>query len=163
MKSKNCYYGVNPIVVAQIRFYTKYLKDFEHFAHEELEDIEQELLYQSWPYLSRYDETKGNFFIFANMVIKGRASNLMKKQQRNKYSGKPFSVLSGTAYPINEATIRIDVESIIPTLPEKWQDLCRQLKFFDPSDIAQMNKIARSTVYHILQKLRVKFKAALAC
>lgn len=92
MKSRNCYQGINPIIVAQIRFYTQYLKSSEHFANEELEDIEQELLYQSWSYLSRYDQDKGNFFTFANLVIKGRASNLMNKQQCNKYSHKPLQL-----------------------------------------------------------------------
>lgn len=64
-------------------------------------------------------------------------------------------------YPIDELITRIDVESIILTLPEKLQNLCQKLKFFTPSEITQMGTMPRSTMYYALLKLRSKFKESL--
>ncbi|MFP3026886.1 MAG: sigma factor, partial [Wolbachia sp.] len=72
--------GVDPIVVQNIRYQAKRLKLFECFAHETHKDLEQELFYEVWTYLDRYDESKGSFNTFVARLTERRANNLLEKQ-----------------------------------------------------------------------------------
>ena len=152
MESNNRYTDINPTVIWQIKFYAKYLKNSEYFVDEQLEDIEQELLVQVWPLLNQYDWNKGKFSVFSNLVIKSRTSNLMASAKRSRM---PSIEMSDKEYFIN--TTHIDIESIISRLPKKLQSVCEQLKFFNLVEVARMNNMSRTTLYYIIQKLRVKF------
>ncbi len=80
MKSKNSYLGVNPIIVQQIRFHAKRLKQHKCFVEYDLEDIEQELLCDIWSYLDQYDKNRGAFSTFITKLVQSRANNLLHKQ-----------------------------------------------------------------------------------
>lgn len=158
---KNKYCGVDPIIIRNIRYQAKRLKLSKCFSHETREDLEQELFCEVWTYLNQYDQEKGKFSTFVAKLAEHRANNLLKKQLCVKRGNQADDisnveqVMATESFETKVAT-RIDVDYMISTLPEKLQAICQQLKFFNLSEVAQMNNISRSTLTRTIEKIGKK-------
>ena len=53
MRSRNNYSGLEPEIVKQLKYPAWRLKQMKCFESQEIEDIEQDLLLEIWPALSR--------------------------------------------------------------------------------------------------------------
>ncbi|MDN5248417.1 MAG: sigma-70 family RNA polymerase sigma factor [Wolbachia endosymbiont of Tyrophagus putrescentiae] len=156
MKLKNRYAGIDPIVVQNIKYQVKRLKLFECFTHETFVDLEQELFCEIWPYLYRYDESKGSLNTFVARLAERRANNLLEKQLCIKRNIKNYIDIEEIEAFEDEAAKRTDVDYMISTLPRKMQEICEQLKCFNLYEVAKMNNISRTTLNTIIRKIRIK-------
>ncbi|MBD0392279.1 sigma-70 family RNA polymerase sigma factor [Wolbachia endosymbiont of Pentalonia nigronervosa] len=153
MKSKNSYSGIDPKVVGLVKFYAKSLK---YSADQSIEDIEQDLFCEFFSCLNQYDETKGSLSTFAKQVIKNRIHNLTRKHIHTTPNLKNCMQQESYCFE-DESILRVDVERIISKLPEKWQVLCKQLKYHSITEVAHMHNMSRTTLHRILKKMRSKF------
>lgn len=168
MKSKNSYSGTNPIVVRYVRYYAKCLKCLECFADDSIEDVEQELFLLIWPTVINYDENNSRFAFFVSQLVKCRAINLVYRRSCQKRGGKQgvsyidHTVLDSIAdekYSFaDEIAARIDLDEVISRLPKEWQVLCRQLEVLSVPEVAELNGLARTTIYDILRRIRKRTK-----
>lgn len=144
MASKNSYTGINPKVIENIRYYARYLKKNRAFAHEDIEDIEQDLLLECLPGLKSYDELEEQYGAFITQYIKCRALNLKEKQLRKK---RIIDFVDETDYVLEEddenfeynSAVRIDVNEAIEKLPPKVREICELLKKYKVSEISKKN------------------------
>ncbi|APR98649.1 RNA polymerase sigma factor [Wolbachia endosymbiont of Folsomia candida] len=168
MKSKNSYSGINPIIVRYVRYYAKCIKRLKCFAHESIEDVEQELFCMIWPTVEKYDEAKSSFPTFVCQLVKCRAINLIRKQSCKKRGGKEGvsyidpDVLDGMIderyHFSDEVADRIDADYVISTLPPEWQTLCKQLEVLSIPEAAEVNQMSRTTVYNTLDRVKRRTK-----
>ncbi|WP_341810099.1 sigma-70 family RNA polymerase sigma factor [Wolbachia endosymbiont (group A) of Apotomis capreana] len=159
MKSKNIYKGINPTIIKYVKYHALKLKSKSCFADESLEDIEQELICQIWPYLSHYDETRSSFNTFIDRLVNSRARNLLHKHQCMKYSmvfGLDDNIPDYKHFE-DEVSLYFDMADIISTLPENWKNLCILLNDFTVAEVAEITGIPLSSVYYILKQMRNKF------
>lgn len=80
MISKNSYTGIDQKIVKNIRHYAKCLRRDKAFVHEEIEDIEQELLLDCLPGLENYNALEERYDALITQYVKCRALNLKEKQ-----------------------------------------------------------------------------------
>lgn len=168
MKPKNSYKGIDPIIVRYVKYYAKRIKHLKCFAHESIEDIEQELLCMIWPTLEKYDESRSSFPTFVCQLVKSRASNLISRQSCQKRGGKEGisyvdpdvldNMIDEKYHFVNEVADRIDANYVISTLPPEWQTLCKQLEVLSIPEAAEVNKISRTTVYNTLDRVNRRTK-----
>lgn len=158
---KNKYRGVDPVIIRNVRYQAKRLKLSKCFSHETREDLEQELFCEVWTYLNQYDQERGKFSTFVAKLTEHRANNLLQKQlciKRSNHTDDLSNVeqIMATESFEDKVAVRIDVDYMISTLPEKLQTICQQLKFFNLSEVAQMNNISRATLNRTIERIRKK-------
>lgn len=166
MKSKNRYLGISSTVVKQIRKRARRLKSFRCFADYSIEDIEQELLCETWSDLNQYSGDKSDKDAFIHSIIKNRAINLIRKQscaKRDSKAGVLFidttelgNVIDESSHFENEVAASIDISTTIAKLPKLWQDVCYELQSYSICEIAKMHNISRTTVYNIRKQIKAK-------
>ncbi|WP_339045291.1 sigma-70 family RNA polymerase sigma factor [Candidatus Mesenet endosymbiont of Agriotes lineatus] len=166
MKSNNRYLGINPKIIKQIRKRARRLKSFRCFADYSIEDIEQELLCETWSDLNQYSGDESGQDAFIHSIIKNRAINLVRKQscaKRDSKAGILFiditelgNVVDKSSHFENKVAANIDISTTISKLPKLWQDICYDLQSYSICEIAKMYKISRTTVYHIRRQIRAK-------
>lgn len=159
------YPGIDPVIIKQIKKRARKLKSRKCFVDHYIEDIEQELLCQTWSDLSQYsgDESGREAFIYS--VVKNRAVNLLRKQLRTKRSNEigAFVDINDLDDVIDEnscfedkVAASVDINEAISKLPKLWQYICYELKSHSISEIAEIHGISRTTVYNIREQIRAK-------
>lgn len=167
MASKNSYPGINPKIVQVIQYYARSLKDKKYCIHETIEDIEQELLVECWPELSKYDELDERFDAFVGTLIRSRARNLKKKYLCKK---RAIDFVDDTEEELNEkesksfeyeSAVRIDVNEVVAKLPQELKELCELLKHYSICEVSKKTGIAKSSIHNKIKKLREHEKFSL--
>ncbi len=169
MTSKNKYLELDPAIAKPIRYHAWRLKRSKYLAHHDIEDIEQDLLYELYSCLSQYNEKKGSFQSFANKVISRRSNNLIYRQlsakrgakvhtaSLNQENAKGYTLLDSVPdnnWVEQDLEVQIDVNNYVSKLPKDWQLLCQQLKLFTVTEIAKMSGRSRATIYRDLELIR---------
>ena len=165
MKSRNKYPGVNPFIVSTVRSCAKYMKSLKCYAHDEIEDVEQDIFCEILPCLQQYDKNKSSISYFMKNVIKHRIINLINKKQRMKYGGDLLFVDNDTLDSLidencnfhDEIAARFDVDNAIKQLPQRLQDLCKKLKDYNVEEVSEITGLSRTTIYKIIRKIGRKF------
>lgn len=167
MASKNSYTGINPKIVTNIRYYAKLLKKDQSFSHEDIEDVEQDLLLDCWPILAKYNEFEEQYDAFVTQLIKSRARNLREKQLCKKRAidfvdeiDDELCKEGGESFEYDSA-VRIDVNETIAKLPSKLKKICKLLmKYNEVSEISKQTGIPQQTIYSAIKRLRKDKKFA---
>jgi len=154
MKVKNSYYGVDHIIVKNIKYQAYRLKLSKCFIYEAREDLEQELFCEVWLYLDKYDKSKGSFSAFVAKLTEHRANNLLNKQLCMKRNINNYINIETEEFFAGDVEKHIDVDYMISTLPKKWHKICEQLKYFNLYEVAKINNISRTTLNNIISKIR---------
>ncbi|APR99009.1 RNA polymerase sigma factor [Wolbachia endosymbiont of Folsomia candida] len=161
MKSKNSYSGIDPIIVKYVRYHAYYLKYINYFAHESLEDIEQELFCEVLPFLDQYDEKRSSYNTFIAKVTQCRARNLLRSQSSAKHQ-ITFGVddsLPDCKHLESGMIARIDVSEMMSRLPKSYRNICELLKIFNISEISKMTGIPKTTIYNVIRQIRSRFSS----
>ena len=88
MRSGNNYSGLEPEIVKQLKYHAWRLKQMKCFESQEIEDIEQDLLLEIWPALSKFDRSKSSLATFVDKLLSRRSNNLIHKHMCIKRGGK---------------------------------------------------------------------------
>ncbi|WMT83903.1 sigma-70 family RNA polymerase sigma factor [Wolbachia endosymbiont of Listronotus oregonensis] len=163
MTSKNSYTGIDQKIVKNIRHYAKRLRRDKAFVHEEIEDIEQELLLDCLPGLENYNALEERYDALITQYVKCRALNLKEKQLRKK---RIIDFVDETDYASGEeegedfeydSAVRIDVNEAIEKLPPKARKICKLLMKYEVSEISRKTGIPEQTIYSTIKALRKNF------
>lgn len=172
MRSRNNYSGLDPEIVKQLKYHAWRLKQMKCFESQEIEDIEQDLLLEIWPALSKFDRTKSSLATFVDKLLSRRSNNLIHKHMCIKRGGKTQTLsldkedengqtlmdyLADDHCFEDEISIRIDVSKVIHQLPESLQTLCEQLKIFTITEVSHMSGRSRAAIYRDLELMRPMF------
>lgn len=161
MTSKNFYTGINQEFVKAIKYYAKRLQKSKAFAHEDIEDTEQELLLDCLPGLERYNELEDRYGALITQYVKCRALNLKEKRLRKKHSIDFVDDLSNEAEEGEnfeyDSVVRIDVNEAIEKLSPKERKICRLLMKYEVSEISGKTGIPKQTIYSVIKTLRKNF------
>jgi RNA polymerase sigma factor (sigma-70 family) len=144
------------IVIKNVKYQAYKLKLSKCFIDEDQKDLEQELFCEVWPYLDRYNKDKSSFNTFVAKLTENSARNLLQKRLCAKRDISNYISIDDAELFLDEVERHADIDYMISTLPQKWQDICEQLKFFGLSEVAMMNNISRTTLNSIIRKIRIK-------
>ncbi len=166
MQSKNKYPGIDPSIIKQIRKRARQIKSYKCCVSSDIEDIEQQLLCETWSDLSQYNGEESGRNAFIHSVIKNHAISLLRKQscaKRGSKAGVSFvditdldDVIDENSYFEDKVAASIDINEAISKLPKLWQDISHQLESHSISEIAEMHGISRTTIYKIREQIRAE-------
>lgn len=187
--SQNRYYGIDEYTVRLITFKAKQLTAHPGFSEADREDLEQELLLDLLRRQPKYDPARAQHNTFVARVVEHRAASLIEERKAGlrDYRLQAFSLNDhiedddGVRYERAETfdqddyllrtgrqsrssdelrDLGIDVRSVVDQSPPKLRDLCQGLMRDSITDVSRETGIPRSTLYGIIDKVRVAFKDA---
>ncbi|WP_341820843.1 sigma-70 family RNA polymerase sigma factor [Wolbachia endosymbiont (group A) of Myopa testacea] len=160
MTSKNSYTGIDSRFVKTIRYYAKRLQKCKAFAHEDIEDTEQDLLLDCLPGLKNYNELEEKYDALIAQYIKCRALNLKEKRLRKKRAIDFVDDELGEEESENfeyDSAVHIDVNETIGKLSPKARKICKLLMKYEVSEISRKTGIPQQTIYSVIKALRKDF------
>lgn len=187
--SQNRYHGIDAYTVRLITFKAKQLSAHPGFSHADREELEQELLLDLLLRQPKYDPGRAQNSTFVARVVEHRAATLIEERKAGlrDYRLQAFSLNDhiededggccerSETFDQDDYLLRtgrqsrssielrdlgIDVRSVIDQLPPKLRDLCQRLMRDSITDVSRETGIPRSTLYGVIDKVRVAFKDA---
>lgn len=157
--SKNTHTGIDPKIVSSVRYYVRKLKSNRHFARDEIEDLEQELMVFVFAKLNIFEPQKSTLSTFVSNVLKNKVRNLIKKRksQKSEYSHSIFSLDDSIQTSDNCERLfeTVDINVFIHNkIPKNLQQTCELLKDFTVDEIAKMLGKSQSAIYRHVERIR---------
>jgi RNA polymerase sigma factor (sigma-70 family) len=177
---KNRYGGVDLYAVKHVSFKARVLLRTPHYTHDDLEDIEQELMLAyllAWP---SFDPDKGNPKSFIKAVVNNRAAEMLREAEAQKrWTGLKTLSLSTPVTDDTDSTIgdqitsdeslwgdvfsaqsqstaeqSMDAEKLLAQLPDDLRQTYRLLMEYSVTEAAGLLGIPRTTMSSRLKKLK---------
>ena len=177
---KNRYGGVDSYAASFVSFKAKVLIRTPHYTHDDLEDIEQELMLAyllAWP---SFDPGKGNPKSFIKAVVNNRAAEMLREAEAQKrWTGLKTLSLSTPIAEDGDATLgdlvtseqslwgdvfgaqshgameqKMDHERLLAELSKDLRQTYRLLMEYSVTEAAELLGIPRTTMSSRLKKLK---------
>jgi RNA polymerase sigma factor (sigma-70 family) len=178
--SQHRYSGVDSYAAFFVSYKAKVLIRTPHYTHDDLEDIEQELMLAyllAWP---SFDPDKGNPKSFIKAVVNNRAAEMLREAEAQKrWTGLKTISLSTPVTDDTDATIgdqitsdeslwgdvfgaqshgaaeqKMDHERMLAALPKDLRQTHRLLMEHSVTEAAEILGIPRTTMSSRLKKLK---------
>ena len=175
--------GIDEYAVQLIRYKSGQLAGKAGFRVSDRDDLEQELVFDLWRRLPRYDPARARRNTFIARVVEHKIASLIEAQKaamrdyrRCRWSlndrieeadGRSlereetidqddYMLRTGTrSRPTEELhDLAIDVAALLETLPPELRELCRRLEAETVSEISRATGVPRGTLYESIRKLR---------
>ena len=175
--------GIDEYAVQLIRYKSGQLAGKAGFRVSDRDDLEQELVFDLWRRLPRYDSARARRNTFIARVVEHKIASLIEAQKaamrdyrRCRWSlndrieeadGRSlereetidqddYMLRTGTrSRPTEELhDLAIDVAALLETLPPELRELCRRLEAETVSEISRATGVPRGTLYESIRKLR---------
>ncbi len=175
--------GIDEYAVQLIRYKSGQLAGKAGFRVSDRDDLEQELVFDLWRRLPRYDPARARRNTFIARVVEHKIASLIEAQKaamrdyrRCRWSlndriedadGRSlereetidqddYMLRTGTrSRPAEELRdLAIDVAALLETLPPELRELCRRLEAETVSEISSATGVPRGTLYESIRKLR---------
>jgi hypothetical protein len=122
----------------------------------EVEDIEQELMYEVFSCLQKFDKRQGSIEHFIRKILERRSFNLLRDHLRTKRG--PFAVSreyieSDNSYRIATNDAGIELNWLIKSLPNEYKTLCQLLKNHSVAEVARILGKSRMSLYRELKEI----------
>ncbi|GHT98917.1 hypothetical protein FACS1894126_4830 [Alphaproteobacteria bacterium] len=149
-------------IMSRIHTYARKLCKLKSLHFMDHEDIQQELLCELISSAKAYDQSKGDFLHFANVVLQKKYLMLIEKYNREKrgakalifeYDDEHFQSQNISLDRILEA---IDLEKLISRLPNRYRDVINLFLNHSVSEILDMTGHYRSSRKAVKQKTHVR-------
>jgi RNA polymerase sigma factor (sigma-70 family) len=126
-------------------------------APADREDWEQEALTAVWRALPRYDPSRASLRTFVERVVTSRFASLLRAH-RSKPKLEPLEEYHSVGLDvIPEVEFRTDFHSVSTSLSERDRLLATLLVDHSPTEAGRALRIARSTVYEGIRRIRIAF------
>lgn len=174
------YSGVDSYAAFFVSYKAKVLIRTPHYTHDDLEDIEQELMLAyllAWP---SFDPDKGNPKSFIKAVINNRAAEMLREAEAQKrWTGLKTISLSTPVADDSDATVAdqidsngslwgdvfstqshaaaeqsMDAQKLLAQLPDDLRQTYRLLTEYSVTEAAELLGIPRTTMSSRLKKLK---------
>lgn len=175
--------GIDEYAVQLIRYKSGQLAGKAGFRVSDRDDLEQELVFDLWRRLPRYDPARARRNTFIARVVEHKIASLIEAQKaamrdyrRCRWSlddriedadGRSlereetidqddYMLRTGTrSRPAEELRdLAIDVAALLETLPPELRELCQRLEAETVSEISRATGVPRGTLYESIRKLR---------
>ncbi len=137
------------------------------FTESDREDIEQELtlaLLERWP---QYDPARSKPCTFVAKIVDHKVADLVKRQRQERRFRESIDLshadrLTETTCPSHEEEVdlRLDVETVLASLPPNYRELCERLKHESLLAASEHMGVPESTLRFWLTKIRQAFEDA---
>ncbi|GHU19891.1 hypothetical protein FACS189472_10320 [Alphaproteobacteria bacterium] len=147
-------------IMSRIHTYARKLCKLKSLHFMDHEDIQQELLCELISSAKAYDQSKGDFLHFANVVLQKKYLMLIEKYNREKrgakalifeYDDEHFQSQNISLDGILES---IDLEKLISRLPNRYRDVINLFLNHSVSEILDMTGRYRSSVYADIKRAK---------
>ncbi len=175
--------GIDEYAVQLIRYKSGQLAGQAGFRVSDRDDLEQELVFDLWRRLPRYDPARARRNTFIARVVEHKIASLIEAQKaamrdyrRCRWSlndriedsdGRSLEReetidqddymlrIGARSRPAEELhDLAIDVASLLETLPPELRELCRRLEAETVSETSRATGVPRGTLYESIRKLR---------
>jgi RNA polymerase sigma-70 factor (ECF subfamily) len=149
------------------------------FTSDDWDDLRQELLLDCWRRLPRFDAARGPWQGFVRGLIRNRSCVLVTRQARRRQFeqlGGDGEQLDGseeldhqafrhrpelrTPNPCFGLELRLDIQRVLAGLPEPLRVVASQLAETTIADICRRTGRSRSSVNHMVLRIRSAFRKA---
>lgn len=180
---RNRYDGIEGYTVWIIRYKARQLVGSTGFNESDIEDLEQEMMFEVFFRLPKYDSKKAKLSTFINRILEHRIATMIKERKALKRDWRLCKLSlndevrlkeGGTVkridgYDIEEylkrtgrlscsfeekLDISIDLKILIASLPPDLRILCEGLMTKNVTEISRDTGIPRGTLYDRIKKLR---------
>ena len=175
--------GIDEYAVQLIRYKSGQLAGKAGFRVSDRDDLEQELVFDLWRRLPRYDPARARRDTFIARVVEHKIASLIEAQKAamRDYRRCPWSLndriedadgrslereetIDQDDYMLRTGTrsrpaeelhdLAIDVAALLDTLPPELRKLCRRLEAETVSEVSRATGVPRGTLYESIRKLR---------
>jgi RNA polymerase sigma-70 factor (ECF subfamily) len=188
MLTSNSYEGIDVYAADLIRNKVRLLIGKAGLTESDRPDLEQELMIDLLDRMKRYNPAKAKKTTFMARIVERRIASLLEMRHAQRRDCRrcttslneptPGScdesiergdLMTGDCFlspserePTERRTgdMRIDMETVIESLPEQLRDLCERMKTSNMQEISRETGICRGTLYYRLGLLREAFQAA---
>jgi DNA-directed RNA polymerase specialized sigma24 family protein len=161
-------------IVARINAYVRKLHWLKSAYFMDTEDIRQELLCELVAGAKLYDQSKGDFLSFINIILQRKYFTLIEKYNRTKRAVKlPIAEYSDSYQNprvSDETAAAIDIGILVSKLPCRYQEIINLYLSHSVSEILSITGRHRSSVYadikrakHILRSICLSGEGSFAC
>lgn len=185
MLTPNSYEGIDAYAADLIRNKARLLVGKAGLTESDRPDLEQELMIDLLERMKRYNPAKAKKTTFMARIVERRIASLLELRYAQRRdcrrctaslndpapgsrdeSMERGDLMTGDgfdSFPNSEpmerrtADLRIDLESVIESLPEQLRDLCERMKTGNMMEISRETGICRGTLYYRLSLLREAF------
>lgn len=125
------------------------------------EDIEQEAVVACWPALGDFDPNRASLATYIECVVASRIASACRAHRRRR-SDRPLAFASDhrATQVFDHRGLRIDVKRLLSVCTDGERSLASLLMEHTPSEAGRMLRVARSTIYERIHRLRRRFAAA---
>ena len=175
--------GIDEYAVQLIRYKSGQLAGKAGFRVSDRDDLEQELVFDLWRRLPRYDPARARRNTFIARVVEHKIASLIEAQKaamrdyrrcRRSLNDRTEDAdgrslereetidqddymlrIGARSRPAEELhDLAIDVAALLETLPPELRELCRRLEAETVSEISRATGVPRGTLYESIRKLR---------
>ena len=165
----NRYDGIDKRIVSNVKTFAKNLKRNALFLFMEIEDLEQELMYEIISCIEKFDERYGQLEHFVRRVLSRSCATLIETYTRKKRDSViKFSEYSDemrqdrdTDNPDQYRDLlenRFDISVFLNEMPMKHRLICRLLVDHTVIEISQILGVSRSSIYRDLRLIKIAFQ-----
>jgi RNA polymerase sigma factor (sigma-70 family) len=126
-------------------------------ALQDVEDLQQALLLQSWQAMARFDESRSGIRTYIEMVIRSRYASCLRLRRP-----KPSPALRDQPDQGSDAVrrlhLRIDVGRVIAGLPARERQLAHLLMLYRPAEAFRRLGLSHASGYQVLDRLRSNYR-----
>jgi RNA polymerase sigma factor (sigma-70 family) len=125
------------------------------------EDLEQEAVTACWRALAEFDPNRASLATYVECVVATRIASVCRAGRRLR-AHQPLALASDRCADdmFDHFGLRIDIERLLSARTDDERHLTSLLMEHTPSEASRMLRVARSTIYARIQKLRPHFAAA---
>jgi len=186
MSTKNSYRGINKKLVAVARKTASRAVGLAGLTKSDLPDLEQELVIAMLEGMRDYDESKCKKGTFCHLVCERRLNDILRDRTRpsNRFQfdleslNEEIEIEEETVElidmvdsngeirdnygpwhePERNMALRLDLETVLKSLPPDCRMICRRLKAMTVAETAKSLKIPRRTVQRKLRIIKAVFE-----
>lgn len=128
---------------------------------DDRDDIVQDAVFALWRELPSFDPTRSSLSTFVERVVVTRtASSIRDRGAMKRAAGEPLVFHPEVASPAASIEFRVEFERVLRRLTPFDRKVARQLVDRTPAETARALRIARSSVYLSIARIRDAFAAA---
>lgn len=130
-------------------------------ALDEREDLVQDALLAAWLQMRRFDSRRAGLRTFTEIVVRSAIGSSLRKRRHVRDHGLAFDRCVGDASNHARAIQRrVDVALVLERCHPFDRKVAMLLVDHSPSEVATAMRVARSTVYRSIERLRAAFANA---
>jgi len=183
MDHRNSYDGIDKYAASMIKHKARQLVGKAGLTKSDQPDIEQALMIDLLHRMKHFNPAKGKKTTFIARVVERHISTILQarfaqcRDWRKCHSlnytidngeGRQTEMIDLLSYDeesqsigdVELASLKMDVERVLDTLPDDLKDLCRKLQDNNMAEIAREMGVPRSTLYAQLTRIRKVFREA---